>query len=73
MPVQVAVLGLALPAHDVVAQVAVGQGGPFLPSLMQSSESLGHLSTVLPSLVMTVCSLVRGGGIETESDTSEVT
>ena len=27
MPVQVAVLGLALPAHDVVAQVAVGQRG----------------------------------------------
>lgn len=27
VPVQVAVLGLALPAHDVVAQVAVGQGG----------------------------------------------
>ena len=26
VPVKVAVLGLALPPHDVVAQVAVGQG-----------------------------------------------
>ena len=37
---------------------------PSLPSLMQSSESLGHLFTVLPSLAMTVRSLVRGDGIE---------